>query len=113
MVARHAGPEAVNLLSTYWIHGDLDVLGKQFKAAGLDITDVRTVRGTARFGSIEQTARTEVEATPLVDRVSDDVYQRIIDESADILREFQSDTGAELPLDAHLVTAHKSASINK
>ncbi|HEU4421626.1 MAG TPA: methyltransferase domain-containing protein [Pilimelia sp.] len=108
MVARHAGPEAINLLSTYWIHGDLDVLRKQFKTAGLDITDVRTVRGTARFGSIEQMVRTEVEATPLVDRVSDDVYQRIIDESADILGAFQTDTAAELPLDAHIVTAHKS-----
>jgi SAM-dependent methyltransferase len=113
MVARHAGPEAVNLLSTYWIHGDLDVLRKRFKTAGLDVTDVQTVRGTARFGSIEQMVRTEVEATPLVDRVSDDVYQRIIDESADILREFQTDTGAELPLDAHLVIANKSTRINK
>jgi hypothetical protein len=104
MVARHAGPEAISLLSTYWIHGDVDVLRKRFNTAGIDVTDVRTVRGTARFDSIEEMVRTEVEATPLVDRISDDVYQRIIDESADILGQFHTGTGAELPLDAHLVT---------
>jgi SAM-dependent methyltransferase len=107
MVARYAGPEAISLLSTYWNHGDLDALRDTFGAAGLEVTAVSTVRGTASFGSIEQMVRTEVEATPLVDRLSDDTYQRIIDESADILRPFQTETGAALPIDAHLVVARK------
>src|SRR5262245_41222616 len=30
MVSEHAGPEALNLLGTYWVHGDLDVLSDRF-----------------------------------------------------------------------------------
>jgi hypothetical protein len=52
--------------------------------------------------------RTEVEATPLVDRLGDDVYQRIIDESAEVLRPYVTDGGvAELAIDAHLVVARR------
>ena len=107
MVARHAGPDAVNLLSTYWVHGDLDTLRGRFDSARLEVTTVRTVRGTARFASVEQMVRTEVEATPLVDRLGDEVYRRILDESAEILRPFQTETGADLPIDAHLVVARR------
>jgi ubiquinone/menaquinone biosynthesis C-methylase UbiE len=107
MVARHAGPEAVNLLSTYWIHGDLDTLRGRFDSAGLEVTTVHTVRGIARFPSVEQMVRTEVEATPLADRLSDEMYKRIIDESAEILRPFQTEAGADLPIDAHLVVARR------
>jgi SAM-dependent methyltransferase len=107
MVARHAGPDAVSLLSTYWVHGDLDVLRGRFDAAGLEVTAVDTVRGTARFPSVERMVRTEVEATPLVDRLGDEVYQRILDESADLLRPYQTATGADLPIDAHIVVARK------
>jgi SAM-dependent methyltransferase len=105
MVARHAGPEAISLLSTYWTHGDLDELRGRFDAAGLEVTAVSTIRGTARFPSIETMVRTEVEATPLVDRLSDDVYRRILDESAEILGGFATDVGADLPIDAHIVAA--------
>jgi SAM-dependent methyltransferase len=107
MVARHAGPEAIGLLSTYWIHGDLDVLRGRFEAARLEITSVDTVRGIARFPSVERMVRTEVEATPLVDRLSDEDYRRILDESAEILRPFETDGGADLPIDAHIVVARK------
>jgi SAM-dependent methyltransferase len=107
MVARHAGPEAISLLSTYWIHGDLDVLRGRFASARLEVASVGTVRGVARFPSVERMVRTEVEATPLVDRLSDAVYRRILDESAEILAPYQTDAGADLPIDAHLVIARK------
>lgn len=107
MVARHAGPEAINLLSTYWVHGDLDVLRGRFHTAGLQVTDVQTVRGTARFASIEEMVRTEVEATPLIDRIGDADYRRIVENSAELLGPFLTAEGAELPIDAHLVVARR------
>jgi SAM-dependent methyltransferase len=107
MVARHAGPDAIRLLSTYWVHGDLDVLRDRFHTAGLEVTDVQTVRGSARFTSIEEMVRTEVEATPLIDRISDADYRRIVENAAELLGPFLTAEGAELPIDAHLVVARR------
>lgn len=108
LVAEHAGPDAISLLSTYWVHGDIDVLGKRFATAGLEVTSVDTVLGTARFGSVEEMVRTEVESTPLVDRISDAVYARIRDESSRVLGRYESGTGADVPIEAKLVIARKS-----
>lgn len=105
MVARHAGPEAVSLLSTYWVHGDLDVLHERFKEAGLEVTDVRTRTGTARWGSIDEMVRVEVESTPLIDRISDEVYERIRVESHAVLGRFPADA---VPIAGHLVLARHS-----
>src|ERR687896_1287628 len=69
MVARHVGPEAIRLLSSYWVHGDLDVLSRRFDAAGLDVTAVRARMGTARFASVEDLVLTEIASTPLIDRI--------------------------------------------
>jgi len=107
MVARHAGPEATSLLSAYWVHGDLDTLRSRFESAGLDITAIRTRLGTARWGSIDEMVRTEVESTPLVDRISDNVYRQIREESQDVLGRFQTDAGAKVPIEGHLVIARK------
>ena len=108
LVAGHAGPEAINLLSTYWIHGDLAELRARFDAAGLVVTGVQTVRGVARFGSAEEMVRTEVEATPLVDRLDDSGYRRVIDESTELFDRFRTDAGVDLPIDSHLVIARRA-----
>lgn len=105
LAARHLGPSATNLLGTYWAHGDLPELRDRFTAAGLAVTDVRTVRGAARFGSVEQMVRTEVEATPLIDRIEDTAYRRIIDESAELFAPYRTKAGVALPIDSHLVVA--------
>ncbi len=81
MVARHVDQEAISLLSAYWVHGDLDTLRSRFESAGLDITAIRTRLGTARWDSIDEMVRTEVKSTPLVDRISDNVYRQIREES--------------------------------
>ncbi len=108
VAARHAGPEAVNLLGTYWVHGDLDALARLFEAAGLQITATRTRLGTARFGSIDELVATEVESTPLRERISDAVYRRILEDARAALRQFRTDAGrVEVPLKGHLMTARK------
>jgi ubiquinone/menaquinone biosynthesis C-methylase UbiE len=94
MVARHAGPEAVALLSTYWACGDLDELTALVESAGLEVVRTRTRLGTARFESVEAFVATEVESTPLVDRISREVYARIREEARDVLRSFTTAAGS-------------------
>jgi ubiquinone/menaquinone biosynthesis C-methylase UbiE len=106
MVARHAGPEAVSLLSTYWACGDLDRLTALVESAGLAVTKTRTRRGTARFESVDAFVATEVEGTPLIDRISQEVYARIRADARAVLGEFTTPAGrVEAPLEGHLVAA--------
>jgi hypothetical protein len=81
VAARHAGPEAIDLLSAYWVLGDLDLVAALVEAAGFEITATRTRVGTARFDSIDELVKTEVESTPLIDRISDEVYRSILEDS--------------------------------
>jgi SAM-dependent methyltransferase len=108
VAARHAGPEAVSLLSAYWVLGDLDPLTALFESAGLQVTATRTRLGTARFGSIDELVRTEVESTPLVEKVSAETYRRIREDSREALARFRTDTGrVEVPIEGHLITARR------
>jgi SAM-dependent methyltransferase len=108
VAARHAGPEAVNLLGAYWVLGDLDLVSALFEAAGMEVTGTRTRLGTARFDSVDQLVRTEVESTPLIERISEDVYRRILEDSREALRPFCTEAGtAEIPIRGHIVRARK------
>lgn len=110
VAARHAGPQAINLLSSYWALGELDLVAALFEAAGLEITATRTRLGTARFDSIDSMVKTEVESTPLMNRISPHVYRRIVEDSHDALRSFITGTGrAEIPIEGHVITARKPA----
>ena len=110
VAARHAGPEAVSLLSTYWACGDVDGLTALMESAGLRVTSVRTRVGTARFDSVDDLVSTEVESTPLVERITDDVYARIRADAREVLRPFTTSSGRlDVPLEGHLVTARTLA----
>ena len=54
VAARHAGPEAIRLLSSYWVLGDRAQLLALFEAAGLEVADVVTRVELARFDSIDE-----------------------------------------------------------
>ncbi|MGH2374096.1 MAG: class I SAM-dependent methyltransferase [bacterium] len=108
VVARHVSPEGLSLIGTYWVHGDLDKLTALFESAGLQITATRTRLGTARFGSIDEVVTTEVESTPLRERISDEVYRRIVEDSRVVLQQFRTEAGeVELPIEGHLINARK------
>ena len=110
VAARHAGPEAIDLLSAYWVLGDLDLVSALFEAADLEITATRTRVGTARFDSIDELVKTEVESTPLIDRISNDVYRSILEDSRAALESFISQGGkTEVPIQGHLISARKKA----
>lgn len=106
MVARHAGPEAISLLSTYWSCGDVDALTAVIESAGLAVAAFRTTTGVARFTSPAEMVATEVESTPLIERISDEVYGRIRSEAAEVLAPYVTASGAvDVPLVGHVVAA--------
>jgi len=111
MAARVAGPEAVSLLSTYWSCGDLRELQNTVTGAGLDVTEVRTHAGTARFASPDALAVTEVEASPLAARLGPEQYAAIRAGAGEVLAPFTGPDGTlAAPLHGHLVAARVPAS---
>ena len=106
MAARHAGPDALALLGAYFACGDPDELARWVEAAGLRVVTSRTHVGHVKCPSIDAFVATEVESTPLRDRIGDDVYARIREDAHAVLRPFVTPAGtAAIPLKGHLVTA--------
>lgn len=109
VAARHAGPEALSLLSTYWSCGDLAELRGQFSDAGLELRSVVTRIGTAHFPSVDALVTAEVESTPLIERIDDDVYGKIKEETRVVLDPFTTSSGAlEAPIECHIVTGTRA-----
>lgn len=109
VAARHAGPEAISLLGTYWACGDVDALTALLESAGLRVMEARTRIGTARFESADDLVATEVESTPLAERISEDVYARIRADARDVLRPFTTPSGRlEVPLEGHVLAARRA-----
>jgi ubiquinone/menaquinone biosynthesis C-methylase UbiE len=108
MAARHAGPEAMALLATYFVCGDLDRLSALVESAGLTVTTARTVEGTYRAPSVDAFVTTEVESTPLVEKIDDDVYGRIRSDAHQVLARFAADDGTvAAPFECNVVTARR------
>lgn len=108
LAARHAGPEAVAMLSAYWACGDLDELLGITRDAGLEILSTRTRMGTARFDSIDEFVSVEVESTPVRERLTDDEYDTLRREVNRVLHELVTVDGtAEIPIEGHLVAARR------
>ena len=108
MAARHAGPEARSLLSTYFACGDAVELRTLFDQAGLTSTVVTSHTGLSRFPSIDAAVATEVESTPLGERITEDVYERIRREANEMFARFVTDEGRlEFPFESLVVVGRK------
>jgi hypothetical protein len=106
MAARQAGPEARSLLDTYFACGDLDELAGLFGRAGLRVTGTGTYGGTTRFGSVDAFVTTEVESTPLRERISAGVYHRIKQGAREVLAPFTAADGTlAAPFQVHVMRA--------
>ena len=107
--AEHLGPDAMQLESSYWALGDLDLMGSLLEAAGLRLTATRTHVSTVHYSSAEEAVTTEIEATPLAQRIDQDTYRRLLAAASDAMRPFEVDGGrVELPIKGHLITAAKA-----
>jgi len=106
MATGHAGADAASLLSAYFTCGDLAGLRDLVAAAGLDVTGATVVPGVYRAPSVDAFVTTEVESTPLVERISAEVYDRIRAGAHDVLAPYTAPDGAvAAPFDVNLVTA--------
>ena len=106
IVTRHAGRDAIDLIGSYFSLGDLDLALGLFKQAGLRVCATRTRQGAVRSDSIDEFVKSEIESTPLIDRIDDDVYSRILEESREALGAFVTDRGrGEIPIGGHLIVA--------
>ena len=106
MVARYAGPEAIELLSTYFRCGDPDNLRDLVTTAGLHVHAVAAPEGRYRAPSVDAFVVTEVESTPLRERISDEIYARIRADAHTVLAPFTRSDGAVVaPFTANLVAA--------
>lgn len=108
VAARHAGPDAVNLLNSYWTLGDLAELATLFETSGLQVMATQTHLGTVRFDTIDEMVRTEVESTPLVERIDAKTYQRILEDAREALAHFRTPDGrVKAPIEGHIITARR------
>jgi hypothetical protein len=88
--------------------GDLERLTGLFESAGLQLSSTRARTGAIRALSIDQYVTTEIESTPLIERISDDVYQRIRADAGEALQSLYSETdGFQMPIVGHLLTASR------
>jgi hypothetical protein len=108
LAARVAGPEALSLLGTYFACGRAEELAALVEGAGLQVTGSATHVGTYRAPSVDAFVTTEVESTPLVDRISDDVYRRIREGAAEVLTPYtDADGRVAAPFACNVVVARK------
>jgi SAM-dependent methyltransferase len=106
IVARHAGPESVDLVTTYFALGDLDAVTARFAAAGLDVTGISTRVTTISYASIDEAVAVEVNSTPLGDQLTEEAYARILTDTRAAFRPFAGDDGTlALPIEGHLILA--------
>lgn len=108
MAARHAGPAAMSLLNIYWSCGDIGELRALFDSAGMKVMSARSHTGTAKYPSVGAFVATEVEGSPLIDRITPEQYEGIREDAHEVLRPFTSaDSSVAVPLQGHIVTARK------
>jgi ubiquinone/menaquinone biosynthesis C-methylase UbiE len=109
MAARRAGPEAESLLTSYFGCGSLEHLEALVESAGLSVTVTRTHLGTYRAPSVDAFVTTEVESTPLVERISAVVYKSIRTDAHQVLAPFTTSDGCvEAPFECNVVVASRS-----
>ena len=105
LVAQYAGPDAVNLLGTYWAHGDLEIMGSRCADAGLRVTAVHKHTRPAYFPNIQTMVLTEVNATPLRDRLDQGGLDEILTGSHEVLEPFVRDGRLVIPLAGYVLAA--------
>ncbi len=108
VVARHAPPEAMHLVDTYWSQGDLPTLRATLEEVGVSVVETRTRLGTAMYGSVANLVEIEIRGTPLVDRLTEEQIEQIVAESRAVLGRYRTADGQlAMPIRAHLVAGRR------
>lgn len=108
MAAEHAGPEARSLLSTYFAEGLKDRLSGLFERAGLSVTSAETRHGRTRYPTVDALVSTEVDSTPLRERLSKSDYENIKEGAREVLEPFTARDGSlDAPFEVLVVTGQR------
>ena len=109
VAARHAGADAVSILSAYFALGDLDALRQMLQKADLEVAQVRTETTTMHFASVEEFVDVEVRTTPLGERLTEEAIGRIVSESRTegLSPCVTADGRLDVPIRGHLINAHQ------
>lgn len=108
VASRHAGPDAVGLLSSYFVCGDEAVLTRLLVDAGLADVRVEQRHGLYRAPSAEAMVRTEVESTPLIERIDESTYAAIRADAGVALQAFTTAGGrVEAPFNCLLAVGRR------
>ncbi len=106
MAAELAGPEAASLLTTYFACGDLAGLTALLESAGAVVTGARTVTGTYGAATVDAAVTTEVESTPLAERLDPETYAELRRRARVVWAPFtEADGRLEAPFRCHVVAA--------
>ena len=106
IVARHAGPAARALVSTYFALGDRARLEGLFESAGLRGVQTSSPTGESRYDSIDQAVQVELDSTPLGGRLEPGVRERILADCRVAFAPYQTPAGVALPFESLLVVGH-------
>lgn len=106
VVRRYAGPDSIDLVSSYWRLGDLGALIELCRAAGLSADKVQTLTEIARYSSVEEFVTTEVLGTPLEQRINTDAMAGMVAEAEQALAQYQTPDSLDLPITGHILTCH-------
>lgn len=98
IASRHAGPDARDLLNTYWRCGDLDQLAEAARVGGLELVDGRLRTGTAAFESADDFVTTEIAGSPLAEQLDQPTIDRIVAEVGAELREYDREGRFDIPI---------------
>jgi SAM-dependent methyltransferase len=103
IAVEHTGPDARSLLATYWNCGDLDDLASDLRMTGADIAERRTRTCPARFASSDAFVDTEIDGSPLAERIDDGTRRAIHLAVGERLASFRTDDAFEVPLVGHVL----------
>ena len=108
LLERLFGDDVADALRAPFCMGDAANLHKLFADAGAHAPEVRTLKGTARFPSIESWIYTDVKGWTLADMIDDRQYDKLQQEAQAALASFVTTDGSvEFDAPANLLVASK------
>ncbi|MEM7340530.1 MAG: methyltransferase domain-containing protein [Actinomycetota bacterium] len=101
----HTGDEARSMLGTYWNCGDLPAFSALATSNGWSAVTSRTRIGTARFASVQDFVDTEIDGTPLAERISAAQRAAIVADLTPRLAAYETSGGLPIPFACNVVSA--------
>jgi SAM-dependent methyltransferase len=103
VATRHVGPQARQLLGTYYSSGNRADVEALMRSAGLKVVGARTATEPMSFESVAAYLTAEVESSPLRDLIDDPTEEKIRAGAEEVLAPYVTAAGVEVPLVGYVV----------